>query len=135
VYSMHQNISAYLEKEGVEVTLISAGEFKTEGNQFEPLSDEARGTAQVEVDAYHDMFVRSVARGRAVPVETVRESFGKGRMVLGKEAVSRGMADRVATIDEVLLDLERRRVESQRASAALADQAARMSRLREKGAA
>jgi len=43
-----------------------------------------------------------VAKGRAVTASTVREKFGQGLMFSAKEAVERGMADRVATLDETV---------------------------------
>lgn len=130
VYSMHENIRELLAKEGREITLVAYGEYKTEGNPFEPLTEEAKGAVKAEVDAYGDMFVRAVARGRGVPVDTVRESFGKGRMVRAKDAVDRGMADRVATLEEVVRDLARRQADGLRRGADSAAQAAHFARLR-----
>ena len=40
VFAMHQDISKALSQFGVQVTLISAGKYKVEGNPFEPLGDE-----------------------------------------------------------------------------------------------
>ena len=87
---------------GVKVNLISAGKYKTEGNPFEPLSEEAREQIQKRVDEYYDMFVAAVARNRSVSRSDVRGGFGQGRMVGAKEAVASGMADRVATLDETI---------------------------------
>src|SRR5690606_4285100 len=42
VYAMHEDISEMEAEMGLKVTLISAGEYKTEGNPHEPLGDEAR---------------------------------------------------------------------------------------------
>ena len=39
-----------------------------------------------------------MAKQRGVAPQFVREKFGQGRMVAGKEAVDRGMADRVETL-------------------------------------
>jgi ClpP class serine protease len=88
--------------EGVKTTLISAGKYKTEGNPYEPLSDEARAAMQAMVDDYYGMFTRAVAKGRGVSVDAVRNGFGEGRMVSASQAVKNGMADRVATLDQVL---------------------------------
>lgn len=130
VYSMHQNIREMLVKEGVEVTLIAYGKYKVEGNPFGPLEDEARAAIEDEVKAYGDMFERAVSAGRGVSIDTVRESFGQGRMVLAKEAVTRGMADRVATLDDVVRGLVKRHASAQRGAAAadLAGRAARLAR-------
>lgn len=105
VFSMHEDHSKLLAAEGIAVTLIQAGKFKTEGNPFEPLTDEARAAIQAQVDRYYGLFTADVAKGRRVDVETVRSGFGQGRVVSAKEALKAGMVDRVATLDEVLSDL------------------------------
>lgn len=102
VFTVHEDISKMAAEAGVKVTMISAGKFKTEGNQFEPLSDEARAAIQKRVDGYYTQFVGSVARGRGVTAGAVRGGFGEGRVVGASEAVSLGMADKVGTLREVL---------------------------------
>lgn len=105
VYLEHIDLSQAMEAEGVKATLISAGKYKVEGNPFVPLSDEARDAFQSEVDKYYDAFVAAVARGRGVQKAKVRSGFGEGRMVLARDAVAEGMADRVATMEQVLAKL------------------------------
>ena len=105
VYAAHQDISEFAKQAGVKVTLVSAGKYKTEGNEFEPLSDEARAALQARVDEYYGMFVKAVARNRGVSPSDVRGGFGEGRVVGAKQAVALGMADRVATLDETLARL------------------------------
>lgn len=102
VFSAHQDLSALLEKEGVKITLIKAGKFKTEGNPFEPLSDEAKEVIQGRVNEAYGQFVKDVARGRGVAVADVRGGFGEGRVLGAKDAKAAGMIDRIATMDEVL---------------------------------
>jgi signal peptide peptidase SppA len=107
VFMAHQDLSTALEQEGVRVTLISAGKYKTESNPFEPLSEEARAALQKTVNAYYDAFVTAVSKGRDVRASEVRSGFGEGRMVMAKEAVSLGMADRIETLDETIDRLAR----------------------------
>jgi signal peptide peptidase SppA len=114
VYGMHLDLSEAAKQQGVKVTFVYAGKYKIEGNPFEPLGEEARAEMQAMVDRYYDMFVRDVARGRAVGVETVRSGFGEGRLVGAKTAVELGMADAVGTLDDAvrraaILAAERRR--------------------------
>ena len=101
----HVDTSVRDEKEGVKTTLISAGKFKTEGNELEPLSDEARESLQGLVDGVFDAFVKSLARSRGVKQATVRNGFGEGRMLAAAAAVDAGMADRVGTLAETLQSL------------------------------
>jgi signal peptide peptidase SppA len=105
VFAAHEDYSKALEAEGVKVSLISAGKFKTDGSPYEPLSDTARADLQSKVDAYYSMFVKNVSRGRHASQDDVRGGFGQGRMVLAAQAVKEGMADRVATMDDVLAQL------------------------------
>jgi signal peptide peptidase SppA len=102
VFAAHEDLSAALEKAGVKISLVSAGKYKTEGNPYEPLTEEARAALQLKVDAFYQMFVKSVARGRGVSQSAVRGGFGEGRLVLADSAVKERMADRVATLDSTL---------------------------------
>lgn len=102
VFTVHQDLSAALEKEGVKVTLIKAGAHKAEGNPFEPLSDELKAEIQASVDATYGAFVKAVARGRGVSVSDVRKGYGEGRGLPGAEAKAAGLIDRIATMDDVI---------------------------------
>lgn len=102
VFAIHEDLSQHLENEGVKITMVAAGRYKTEGNPFEPLTDEARVAMQGTIDAYYEMFIGAVARNRNVSVETVRSGFGEGRVITSGKAVALGMADRVDTLPEVI---------------------------------
>jgi capsid assembly protease len=102
VFAMHHDFSKMDEIAGVKTTLISAGKYKTEGNSYEPLSPEAQAAVQGTVDHYYGLFIADVAQGRGTTPKAVQDGFGQGRMVTPDEAVSLGMADRVATIEDVL---------------------------------
>lgn len=102
VFGVHKDMSSALEKLGVKHTLISAGKYKTEGNSFEPLSEEAQKEMQARVDAAYDYFVKDLARNFNVPQKAVREGFGQGRTVDADKAVESGMAHRIGTMEETL---------------------------------
>ena len=102
VFAMHEDWSAALEKKGVAVNFISAGKYKTEGNPYEPLGEEARAAMQETVDVYYDQFVTAVAMGRGVGADAVRNGFGQGRILTADAALAGFMVDRVATLDEVI---------------------------------
>jgi capsid assembly protease len=107
VIAAHEDDSAYLEREGVKTTLITAGKYKGEGNPYEPLGEEARAYIQSRVDDYYAMFVRAVSKGRGVSAETVRDGYGEGRVVGAKAAASAGMVDGVATMEDVVAELHK----------------------------
>lgn len=102
VWMAHQDASKFYDNEGVKTTLISAGKYKTVGNQYEPLSDEARVLLQERVDSFYGMFVSAVARNRGVSQATVRNGFGEGYVVGADEAVKQGMADKKGTLDDAI---------------------------------
>lgn len=108
VFAAHEDMSRMMDRLGVTTTLISAGKFKTEGNPYEPLSDEARAAIQDRVNEYYQMFVDAVGRNRGVASSKVQEGFGQGRVMGARQAVAMGMADRVATMDEVLQGMMRK---------------------------
>lgn len=105
VYTVHEDVSQMLEKEGVNLTYISAGKYKVEGNPTEPLSDEAKKFIQSSVNQSYDAFVGGVAAGRGVTPEYVEDNFGQGRVFGAADLVKRGMADRVGTLNETLAAL------------------------------
>ena len=102
VYQLHEDDSAALDNMGVKFTFIKAGKYKTEGNSFQPLDDEALAAMQGVVDDFYGMFTKAVARGRGVAVKAVVNGFGQGRCLTAQDAVKQGLADRIATFDEVL---------------------------------
>src|SRR6185437_15417949 len=77
-------------------------ENKAEGINIEPLSDTARSHIQEMVDAFGAMFEKAVARGRRVSRDEVHSKFGQGRIFTADQAVRIGLADRIATLDDVL---------------------------------
>lgn len=107
VYTAHEDVSKALEAKGVNITLVSAGKYKVEGNPFEPLSDEARADTQARVDTYYRAFVHAVAKGRGVSVDQVRNGMGEGRVLLADDALKAGMVDGVMSFDDLVAKMQR----------------------------
>ena len=99
---VHMDYSKYLDEFGVKPTIIKAGEFKAEGNPYEPLGEEAEEDWQKMVDAYYSTFVAAVARNRDVSIDKVLRDFGQGRILKAKKALAVGMIDRIGTLESVL---------------------------------
>ncbi len=106
-YVLHEDWSKFYEAVGVDPTHIFAGKFKVEGNDTEPLSDEARSHFQEIVDDVYGKFVADVAKGRGVRVADVRNGFGQGRVLPAALAVEFGLADRVDTLEGTLARLSK----------------------------
>lgn len=102
VYVVHEDWSVWNEQKGIAPSYIYAGQYKTEGNPDEPLSDDARQAWQQEIDDLYAMFVADIAAGRGVSADVVRADYGKGRTMQAASAVEAGMADRIDTIEAVI---------------------------------
>jgi signal peptide peptidase SppA len=102
------------EMAGVRTTLISSTQspFKTESYPQVPLSAEARADLQRQTDKVAQEFIDAVAKGRGIRSATVERDFGQGRMKLADEAVAARMADRVATLEQVVNEINARRSRS-----------------------
>jgi signal peptide peptidase SppA len=102
VYTVHYDRSRADARDGIKRTVVSAGRFKAEGHDAEPLSDSARDSLQKQVSGAYTMFVRDVARFRGVTASDVMSGFGQGRALLAGESVIESLADRIGTFESVL---------------------------------
>jgi len=102
VIAVHEDISGFDEKAGVKYTMVTAGRYKAEGNEHEPLADEARQALQDRVDDYYGMMVEDIARFRGKTTDVVRSNFGEGRVYGAIQAKKAGMIDKVASLEQVL---------------------------------
>lgn len=107
VWMAHKDLSKAMDEEGIKTTLVSAGKFKTEGNPYEPLSQEARDFMQARCNDYYATFTKAVSKGRGVPIGTVRDGMGQGRVLGADQALAEKMVDGVATFDEVVKKMSR----------------------------
>lgn len=107
VVMRHVDFSRALDNDGIRVTHIFAGSHKVDGNPYEPLPKEVRADLQAEIDSLYTLFVDAVARHRGLSTETVRAT--QAQVYRGMSAVSMGLADRVATTDQLISELSAQR--------------------------
>jgi ClpP class serine protease len=105
VVMLHADRSGELAAQGVKPTLIFAGSHKVDGNPFEPLSDAVRADLQASVDAHYRQFLDTVAQGRGRKLTADMARATEARTFIGVEAIALGLADRIASFDEVLASL------------------------------
>lgn len=107
VLTAHVDETKLEEFAGVKTTMIgnTQSPYKTEGYPQVPLTAEGRADMQRTVDGLAQMFLDAVAKGRGIRSTTVERDFGQGRMKLAEEAVSVRMADRVATFEAVISEI------------------------------
>lgn len=105
VVYVHADRSRQIDRQGITVTILTAGARKKDGNSLEPLSDESRGEIQRRIDAVHAIFVDTVRQGRPQLTEKAIRTT-EARVYLGAEAVRLGLADEVGTFDQAVAEAE-----------------------------
>ncbi|HDR9834512.1 TPA: S49 family peptidase [Burkholderia multivorans] len=103
VICMHVDFSKALSQAGIDVTLIHYGDRKADGNEYSPLSKDARARIQADVDAMGELFVETVARNRGLTAARVRST--QAGTFLGAAGVEVGFADAVMAPDDALASL------------------------------
>ena len=100
VVTTHVDYSRALEKRGIAVTLLYAGDKKVDGNPYEPLTESARGDLQSEINQVYELFVNTVSENRDMGVDRVRGT--QAGLFMGFKAVDVGLADRVNSFSNEL---------------------------------
>lgn len=69
-------------------------------NKRPDLSTESgRGQIQIIVDNLADVFISAVAKYRGIESKDVLDNYGQGKMFVGLDAVHRGLADRIGSLE------------------------------------
>ena len=102
VYMLHVDESESMKQEGISVTMVSAGKYKTERAPVSPLSKDALDNMQDEVDAIYEKFCGAVARNRGITAGEVKRTYGEGRVLNADDADDAEMIDRVITFEELI---------------------------------
>jgi signal peptide peptidase SppA len=101
----HFDRSAEMDRKGIRPTLIYAGAHKVDGHPYGPLSDTVRADLQAEVEQFYDQFVALVAAGRGARLTEEAARATQARTFIGQDAIDRGLADRMASLDEIIAAL------------------------------
>jgi signal peptide peptidase SppA len=110
VLMRHQDLSKMASDAGVATTYITSPRDgnKAEGNPFTPLSDATKEYFNTRTDAYYEMFLAALARGRRMAgkgaTATIDQEWGRGRLLGADRALELGMVDRISTL-QVEIDL------------------------------
>jgi signal peptide peptidase SppA len=100
VYVQHVDQSKAIEKRGLVVSFVYAGDHKLDGNPFGPLPDDVRASIQSGVDKLYGDFVSAVASNREMTDEAVRAT--QARVYGPEEAYELGLVDGVGGLGSVL---------------------------------
>ena len=96
----HIDRSKAIEKAGLAVTYIYAGDKKIDGNPTQPLPERVKAELKGEIDSAYELFVETVARNTGLSTKAIRET--QAGMYTGRNAVDAGLAKRVNTFSNEL---------------------------------
>lgn len=102
VIALHVDQAVKDAKDGLHYTAVFAGGHKNDLSPHEPLSPQAAGTLQSEVDRLYGIFTTQVAQMRQLDVDAVRAT--EAAVYFGENAVAAGLADAVLPFDQVLAE-------------------------------
>lgn len=103
-YTIVQDASAMMEKMGVKVNVVKAGDFKAAGTFGTPVTDDQLAEFQRLVDTLNGFFLGAVEKGRKLTAAKVKE-LADGRVHVGKEAAANGLIDGIRTFEETINEL------------------------------
>lgn len=96
------NAAGLLERVGVDVEVVSTGQYKDVGSPHRAMQASERAMIQTMVDQSLQEFIQAVAAGRQMEVQQVEE-LADGRIVSGTEALSLGLVDELGGLDTAFL--------------------------------
>lgn len=108
VIYVHLDKSEMLENEGIKPTIITAGGRKAWGNEYEPLSEEARSWIEGIITDSYERFVQLVAAGRGERMTAEAARATDAGLFVGQQAVEIGLADRIGTLRQAVAALSQR---------------------------
>ena len=104
VFLRHVDISEAAKNEGLKVTYVFAGGHKVDGNPYQPLPDAVKKDLQAQIDKTYGLFVNTVADYRGLTPAVVKGQ--EARIYTGSDAITAGLADRIATPDQILNEMQ-----------------------------
>lgn len=74
----------------------------------DPRTEEGMAEIKRELNDLEAQFIEAIAKYRNVTVNTVKNDFGQGGVLIGKNAVASGMADCLGSYEEVIAELNQK---------------------------
>jgi|GEM_PF-341333 len=107
VLAMPVDQSAFLEKQGVKVTILRSSKAtdKARMNSVEPLTEELLADYTAQLNSIHDHFIFTVKNGRTKVLGNTKkldDSLFTGRIYNGKESLKNGLADSIGTLSDAI---------------------------------
>ena len=108
VVLVHMDHSGELQLAGVRPTIIKAGAKKATGNPFQALSQDDIAELAGLVAQHYDAFLKTVADGRGRKLTAKAARATEAAVFVGQDAIARGLADRMGTVEEAVSYLAKR---------------------------
>jgi len=100
------NAEELADRLGLSYEQFTAGEYKDAGVPLKEMREDEREYLQGIVDEYYDQFVETVAEGREMDAQTLRDT--EARIYLGETAAEKGLVDELGTREDLETSLEQR---------------------------
>lgn len=98
------DLSGKAEKDGIKAVVVKSGNLKGAGFPGAEITDEQIAVWQEIVNKVQSQFSEAVSKGRRLPLSKVNE-LATGQVYMADDALSFGLIDKIATFDEMLVDL------------------------------
>lgn len=112
VITMHADYSGALEKQGVKVTVLSAGKHKAEGSPYAALPEDVANRMLSGLNAARESFAAAVGKYRGKRFSASAAMATEAATYRGSEAVAIGMADAtshaIPALDAFVVNVNRR---------------------------
>jgi protease-4 len=122
VFAVKPDLSGLLAKLGVSRAAFARGELSQVESVGKPWNERERRAVERQIDGFYKLFVARVAEGRKLSADRV-EAVAGGRVWTGRQAVERGLVDRLGSLESAIVvaaeraGLAREDVEVRRTSA------------------
>ena len=97
------NIEGLQGKIGLKTFVLKSGKYKDAGSPVRPMTREERAVMQGVIDNMHGQFIRAVAEGRRLPLETVT-GLADGRIYSGEQALNLKLVDKLGNLQDAVAE-------------------------------
>lgn len=70
--------------------------------RLDPNSDDGKSRLQLRIDDLANVFIESIAKHRGVDPPVVIRDFGGGDVLIGKHAITQGLADKIGSLEKTI---------------------------------
>jgi len=95
------NLEGLMTKIGIRTEVIKSGKHKDMASAFRKMEKEDRDILQSVLDNVHEQFIRAVAEGRKLTVDSIRP-IADGRIFTGEQAKGLKLVDELGTLEDAI---------------------------------